>query len=135
MFARLLILFIAVPLIELALLLRIGQSMGLVPTVALVVVTGIAGAALARREGLRTLMQIRSDLSSGRFPAARLLDGAMILVAAGLLLTPGVLTDAFGLLLLLPAGRGLFRARLAGRMRRLVEDGRSNVTIYYDPPS
>lgn len=135
MFARLLILFIVVPLVELALLLLIGQSIGLLATVVLVVATGIAGAALARREGLRTLWQIRAELGSGRFPADRLLDGAMILVAAGLLLTPGVLTDAVGLLLLTPAGRSLLRARLAGRMRRLIEDGRSNVTIYYDPPS
>jgi UPF0716 family protein affecting phage T7 exclusion len=87
--ARLLALFVVVPLVELVLLIRIGQWLGVLATVALVVVTGVIGAALARREGLRTVRQIQADMKGGRFPAGRLLDGVMILLAGGLLLTPG----------------------------------------------
>lgn len=135
MFVKLLVLFVVVPLIELALLIRIGQSIGLLTTVAIVVLTGVVGAALARREGLRTVWQIRTELAAGRFPVGRLLDGLMILVAGGLLLTPGILTDAVGLALLVPGTRNLLRDRVAERVRRMVASGRSNVTIYYDPPA
>jgi UPF0716 protein FxsA len=131
---RLLALFVLVPLVELVLLVRLGQWVGLLPTMALVVLTGIAGAALARREGLRTLWKIRSDITTGRFPVGRLLDGALILFAGGLLLTPGVLTDIVGLALLVPGSRGWIKRRVASRVRRMVESGRSSLTIYYDEP-
>jgi UPF0716 protein FxsA len=131
---RLMALFVIVPLVELVLLIRIGQSLGTIPTVALVVLTGLAGAALARREGLRTLTLIRRDLSGGRFPVGRLLDGAMILAAGALLLTPGVLTDVLGLALLVPGSRGWLKGLLASRVQRMVESGRTNLTIYYDEP-
>jgi UPF0716 protein FxsA len=135
MFARLVILFVVVPLIELALLIRVGQWLGLLPTVAIVLVTGLVGAALARREGLRTLTQIRAELGSGRFPMGRLLDGVMILFAGALLLTPGLLTDLFGMALLVPVTRSWLKQGIGARVRRLVETGRTNVTIYYDPPA
>lgn len=134
MLARLMILFIAVPLIELALLIRVGQWLGVLATVLIVLVTGVAGAALARREGLRTLWRIQADLRAGRFPMGRLLDGVMILFAGGLLLTPGLLTDVVGLSMLVPASRAWLKRRVADRVRRLVESGSTNVTIYYDPP-
>lgn len=134
--ARLLVAFVVVPLIELVLLIRIGQWIGLLPTVLLVIATGLVGAALARREGMRTLLLIQADLQAGRFPVGRLLDGALILFAGALLLTPGVLTDVLGLALLVPSSRGWLKARVAGRVRRMVEAGRANLTIYYDdmPP-
>jgi hypothetical protein len=103
---RLLALFVIVPLVELVLLIRLGQWLGLLPTIAFVVITGVIGAALARNEGLRTLGRIQSDLRSGRFPVGRLLDGGLILFAGGLLLTPGILTDIVGLSLLVPGSRG-----------------------------
>jgi UPF0716 protein FxsA len=133
-FGRLLALFVLVPLVELVLLIRIGQWLGLVPTVLLVVLTGAVGAALARREGLRTLTSLRSDVAGGRFPVGRLLDGAMILAAGALLLTPGVLTDLVGFAMLLPGSRGWLKRRLTARVRRMVEAGRANLTIYYDEP-
>jgi UPF0716 protein FxsA len=133
--SRLLALFVVVPLVELALLIRIGQWLGVLPTVALVVLTGMAGALLARREGLRTLWRIRADLQAARFPVGRLLDGALILVAGAVLLTPGVLTDIVGLALLVPASRGWVKRRIAARVRRLVEAGRTNVVLYYDEPA
>lgn len=135
MLGRLIALFIIVPLIELALLIRIGQGLGLLPTILLVIATGMVGAALARREGLRALWQIRAELASGRLPVGRLLDGVLILGAGLLLLTPGVITDAVGLFVLLPQGRAWLKRRLAARVQRMVEAGRANVTIYYDPPA
>lgn len=131
---RLLALFIIVPLVELVLLIRVGQWIGTLPTVLLVVLTGAVGAALARREGLRTLGLMQADLRGGRFPVGRLLDGAMILAAGALLLTPGVLTDLLGLAMLLPGSRGWIKGLVAGRIRRLVETGRANLTLYYDEP-
>ncbi|MEX0890881.1 MAG: FxsA family protein [Gemmatimonadota bacterium] len=129
MLGKLLLLFIGVPLLELALLLWIGQRVGLVPTVALVVATGVAGAALARSQGLRVLGRIRAELAAGSMPAQELLDGALVLVAGATLLTPGLLTDVFGLLLLLPGTRGWVRARLGARMRRWVERGQARMII------
>jgi UPF0716 protein FxsA len=131
---RLLALFVIVPLVELVLLIRLGQWLGLLPTIAFVVITGVIGAALARNEGLRTLGRIQSDLRSGRFPVGRLLDGGLILFAGGLLLTPGILTDIVGLSLLVPGSRGWIKDLVAARVRRMVEAGRTNLTIYYDEP-
>jgi UPF0716 protein FxsA len=132
--ARLFALFVIVPLVELVLLIRLGQWLGVLATVALVVVTGAIGAALARREGLRTVRQIQADMKGGRFPAGRLLDGVLILLAGGLLLTPGILTDIIGFACIVPASRGWIKSRVAARVRRMVDTGRTNMTIYYDEP-
>jgi UPF0716 protein FxsA len=133
---RLLALFVFVPIVELALLIRVGQWLGLLPTVLMVVVTGVVGAMLARREGLRAVNRMRQELSGGRFPVGRVLDGALILFAGGLLLTPGVLTDIVGLALLAPVSRGWVKRLLAERVRAAVAAGRTSVTIHYDdlPP-
>lgn len=104
--------FICLPLIDLFLLLRVGSILGFWPTVALVISTGLVGAALARWQGISTLARIQSELAAGRMPAAELSDGAMILVAAALLVTPGFVTDVIGLLLLIPPARKVLRAFL-----------------------
>jgi len=105
MLFRLMILFIAVPLAELAVLLWVAKHIGGWETFALVIVTGVVGGALARAEGLKTMQQVQHELAEGRMPGESLLQGAMILVAGALLVTPGILTDAVGLLLLAPASR------------------------------
>lgn len=115
MFARLLLLFTVVPLVELALLVQLGRWMGLVPTVALVLLTGVLGAALARQQGLRTLARLRADVDAGRMPADALIDGLMILVAGAVLLTPGLLTDLLGFALLVPATRRALRRAVRAR--------------------
>jgi len=102
MFIRLLLLFTLVPLIELALLIEIGQKIGLWNTIAIVVLTGFIGAALARSEGFGIISRIQSELASGQLPGDSLIDGALVLAGALLLLTPGLITDAFGFALLLP---------------------------------
>jgi UPF0716 protein FxsA len=129
MFTRLALLFVVVPLVELALLIQIGQVVGIVPTVALVLATGLGGAALARREGIRTLSAIQGELSAGRIPGKELLDGAAILFGGALLLTPGVLTDFVGLSLLLPVSRRWFAGRLRKWFDRQLAQGRIHWSV------
>jgi UPF0716 protein FxsA len=112
LFKLLLLLFIVVPFVELWLLLVISDYTGWQFTLGLVIVTGLAGAHLARRQGWRTLQRIRDELGQGKLPTDSLLDGMMILVAGALLLTPGILTDAVGLTLLIPPCRRRYRAWL-----------------------
>ncbi len=118
MFLRLLLLFTVVPLVELALLLWLGRHVGLVPTILLVFGTGVLGAWLARREGLRAFHRVREEMGLGRLPAEALLDGLLILIAGAVLLTPGLLTDLAGFTLLTPFGRGAVRRAVAERLRR-----------------
>jgi UPF0716 protein FxsA len=120
-FFRLLLLFTLVPLVELYLLIRIGSVIGVVPTIAIVVVTGALGAALARHQGLGVLRRLQEDLAAGRPPTDALIDGLLILVAGAMLLTPGLITDAAGFLLLVPAGRRMVRRAVSAAFsRRLV---------------
>lgn len=123
MLLRLFLLFTLVPVAELALLIRIGGWIGLGPTLALVIGTGAAGAWLARREGLRSWLAVQGELAEGRIPTEELVHGLLILVAGIVLLTPGVLTDAAGLLLLVrPVRKGLI-GRLRKTFSRQIERG------------
>ncbi len=115
MFGKLLLLFITVPFVELIILLDIGNSIGLGPTVALIVITGIIGAFLARMEGFRTVSMIQAKLQTGELPADELIDGLIILIAGAVLITPGVLTDVFGFLMLFRPTRKHFKTWLKGR--------------------
>jgi len=115
MFSRLLILFITVPLIELYILIDIGSLIGTGPTLMLIIGTGILGAYLARREGFRTFVTLQQKLAGGQLPADEMLDGVIILGAGLVLLTPGVLTDIFGFLLLLRPTRERFKSWLKNR--------------------
>jgi UPF0716 protein FxsA len=109
---KLLLIFITVPFIELALLLYIADVTRWEFTLLLVVATGIVGSLLARSQGWRTYTRIQSELAGGRLPAQSMLDAVMIFVAGALLLTPGILTDLFGLSLLVPPCRAFYRKRL-----------------------
>ncbi len=121
MLFRLLLLFTVVPLVELALLIKVGQHIGAGATIGLVLLTGLGGAALARHEGWRTWIALQRDLAAGRLPGDRIVDALLILVAGILLITPGVLTDVVGLVLLLPLTRGQIRRYLKRRfMARMV---------------
>lgn len=117
MLLRLLLLFTTIPLAELALLLWIGGRIGLLPTVVLILLTGALGAALARHQGLATWGRFQEALAAGRLPGRELLEGLLILVAGALLLTPGVLTDAAGFLLLVPPARRWIVRRSEARLR------------------
>ena len=129
MFSKLFALFVIVPIVELMLLIQVGQWVGLWPTLALVLLTGAAGASLARREGLRTLAAIQGELAAGRLPGSSLLDGAAILIGGAFLLTPGILTDLVGFSLLLPPTRALIRRRVRKSLEASIRDGTMNVHV------
>ena len=105
MFSRLLFLFIVVPIAELYLLFMIGARIGFMPTLGLIIFTGILGASLARQQGLSTLAKIQNELKSGRTPTDKLIEGAMIVVGGIVLITPGIITDVFGFALMMPKFR------------------------------
>ena len=124
----LLILFIVVPVLELFFLFRIGSRFGAINTFLIIIITGIIGAYLAKRQGLKTLHKIRSSLGAGHLPGVEIVDGLIILIAGAVLLTPGFLTDIVGFLLLLPAGRNLVRVLLIKRFSRFLKSGKFTQT-------
>ena len=126
--AKLALLFVLVPLLELFILIRLGGAIGLLPTLTLCVVTGVGGAWLARREGLRALWSFQARLAKGGLPGRSLMDGLCILVGGALLLTPGLLTDLLGFALLLPPSRRWLQKRMQRRIARGLADGSIRVT-------
>jgi UPF0716 protein FxsA len=124
---KLFLLFTALPLLDLWLLLHIGRALGLWSTIALVVLTGMAGAWLARSEGFRVLRSWQRALAQGRLPEEGVLSGALVLAGGLLLVTPGVISDALGLVLLFPPSRRLCAAGLRRWLRRQIETGRVRV--------
>lgn len=116
----LLLVFIVVPIVELAVIVEVSARIGLINTIGLLLLVSFGGAWLVRHQGLATLRRIRSSLDAGVLPTPDLVDGAAILVAGALLLTPGFLTDALGLALLFPPTRhvvrGLLRRFFVGRV-------------------
>ncbi len=114
---RLLLVFLAVPVIEIALFIQVGGWIGLWPTLGLVILAAVAGIAIIRNQGLKALDRLRASVEADRDPSGPIANGAMILIAGILLLTPGFLTDALGLLLLLPPVRAAMFRRAAGTLR------------------
>ncbi|TDI75908.1 MAG: FxsA family protein [Bacteroidetes bacterium] len=107
--SRLLALFIIVPAVELYLLIQIGAMIGALETFGIILITGLIGSYLAKTQGLATLIKFQKKLASGQLPGKELADGVIILVSGAFLLTPGVLTDAVGLLGLFPLTRPMIR--------------------------
>ena len=129
---RLLLLFVVLPATELVLLIEVGKRVGTGVTLALIVVTGIVGASLARRQGLGVIGIIQRETAAGRLPASSLVDAVIILLAGALLVTPGILTDAFGFLCLVPACRRLVKRELMRRLERAAREGRVEVRLFGD---
>ena len=125
------VLFIGLPLLELAILIKLGQWMGLMPTIMLVILTGMVGAALARFQGFLVIRRIQSELQHSRMPAEQLIDGLLILIGGVVLLTPGLLTDVFGLCLLLPFTRTLFKRGLRKWFDRMIQRGETRIYINF----
>ena len=100
-----LLLFIGVPIIELALLIELGRNIGFWWTITIVILTAIIGTAVLQRQGLQTFARINQELNSGKPPIMPVVEGMFLLVAGAFLLTPGILTDSFGFLLLIPPVR------------------------------
>lgn len=111
------LLFIVLPIIELSLLIRVGSAIGVLPTVALVVGTAIAGIYLLRQQGVHTLFRINQRLAAGEVPAREMLEGVILAAGGVFLLAPGIITDTLGLLCILPATRALLIQFLAKRVR------------------
>jgi UPF0716 protein FxsA len=109
--------FLVVPLVELYVLLQVGSAIGALNTVVLVVLVGVAGAWLVKREGLGVVRRVRSQVAAGQVPGRELVDGFLILFGGALMLTPGFVTDLAGLALLLPPIRAAARRTLAHRLR------------------
>lgn len=105
----LLIVFVTVPLIEIAIFIEVGGWIGLWPTLGVVIVTAVAGTWLLRMQGRATLMRVQASLNREEFPAREVFDGLCLLFAGALLLTPGFFTDAVGFLLFVPWFRALLR--------------------------
>ena len=126
---RLALLFVVVPLLELALLIQMGRIVGFWPTIALVVFTGLTGAWLTRTEGLRTMWRLRDDIENGRVPGQAIMDGMAVLAGGALLLTPGIITDALGFGLLFPATRHIMQKRIMARLERSIQEGAVQVRM------
>ncbi len=110
----LVILFIVIPLVEIYVIIQVGQAIGPWWTILLLVIDSILGSWLIRHEGARAWRALREALDSGRMPAKELADGALILIGGTLMLAPGFVTDAFAVLMILPMTRPLFRRMLTG---------------------
>ena len=129
MFGKLLLLFTVVPIIELMLLIKIGEYIGTLYTITIVIVTGIAGASLARSQGLSVLNRIRFELSEGRIPGEEIINGFCVLAGGIMLLTPGLITDAIGFLLIIPVTRKLIQTWIKNKLYHMVRTG--NINIYF----
>lgn len=123
MFIKLLILFTFVPIVEIYVLIEAGRQIGALPTIALIILTGIAGAFLARSQGFQLLTRIQSDLQAGRVPAEEMFDGAMIFAGGMVLLTPGFCTDLLGFILLTPVSRAYIKKWLKLWLEKKVARG------------
>jgi len=124
------LLFLILPAVELALLIQVGSHIGIAETIFLILATGAAGAWLARREGLQVLRQIERETAAGRMPAAALMDGMIVVIAGALLITPGILTDALGLLCLIPKTRRVLQSAMQRWLEARVQRGDANVNVH-----
>ncbi len=118
----LLLIFIAVPVLELYLLIKVGGLIGALPTIAIVILTAVVGTWLLRQQGLATLQRYQNSLAQGKLPAMELFEGMVLLFGGALLLTPGFFTDAIGLLCLVPVTRRAF-------IRRFMRHAKNHIRI------
>ncbi len=123
-------LFTLVPLVELYLLIWLGTYIGAVDTIAIVIGTGVAGGLLAKSQGLAVFDRMRAELNRGRLPAESLFDGLLILIAGAMLITPGLLTDGLGLLLLIPWSRQAFKSWLKRKIQEKISEGKIHISTH-----
>ncbi|WP_346728917.1 FxsA family protein [Lederbergia citrea] len=124
----LILLFIIVPAMEIGLFIMAGKAIGVITTVSLIILTGLLGAYLAKRQGLEALRKVQAQLRSGQPPGNAMLDGVCILAGGILLLAPGFISDLTGLLLLLPITRNALRPLMLKVIRNWIS--RKQVYIY-----
>jgi UPF0716 protein FxsA len=124
MLGYLILLFTVVPITELALLIRIGQFIGVGYTVGIVIFTGVTGAYLAKMQGLIVLRRIQEDVNQSIMPTDKLFDGLLILLSGILLLTPGFITDIIGFMGLIPFTRDWFKRWLKRKIEYMISQGK-----------
>jgi len=113
----LILIFIVLPIAEIYVIIKVGEAIGALPTIALLFLDGFLGAALLRSQGRAAWRRFNEALAAGRVPAREVFDGAMVILGGAFLLSPGFITDVIGLCLLIPLTRAAFRG-LVGRMAR-----------------
>lgn len=128
MLFKLILLFTIVPIVELGILIKLGTYIGVFNTLLIVILTGITGATLAKIQGLKTWYKVQEKLSQGELPTGHILDGFLILAAGLLLLTPGLITDTIGFLILIPFTRNIFKEWCRKQFKRMI--ARGEVRIY-----
>ncbi len=121
MFFKLFLLFVIFPVAEIAILIKIGTLIGIFNTVALILVTALAGAYMVKMEGMDVIYRFQENILKGVPPTEEIFDGLLVLMAGALLLTPGILTDFIGFLCVFPPSRGLIKAWLKRYIRRRIE--------------
>ncbi len=126
-FSKLLILLIVVPVVELYILIEIGQQIGAFTTIGIIVLTGIIGAYLVKNQGFMILRKIQHDLSQGILPGDSLLQGIIILAGGIFLLTPGFITDIIGFIFLIPISREIVKKYLLIWLKRKIDSGNINI--------
>jgi UPF0716 protein FxsA len=112
------VVFLVVPIVELAVIIQVGQAIGALETIALLIAVSVVGGWLVKREGAGVLRRISTAVNAGRVPGRELADGALIIFAGALLITPGFLSDCLGIALLLPPVRAAVRPVLLGALAR-----------------
>jgi UPF0716 protein FxsA len=127
--AVLALLFLVVPIIELALIIKIGAAIGALNTIGLLILSSVVGGWLMKREGLGVLRRIQASVASGRVPGAELIDAFLILLGGALMIAPGFLTDLLGIALLLPPVRAVVRRVLRRRFAARVAGSTSGAGI------
>jgi len=127
--AKILPIFILVPVVEIVLLMELGRQIGFLATLAVIISTGCLGACLVRSQGLAVLRQIRAAISEGRLPSVLLVDSVIILLAALVLLTPGILTDVIGFLCLIPTIRRSLKAIFWRRLKQVIQKSQVQVSM------
>lgn len=109
------VLFLIIPIIEIFFLIKVGEVIGALPTIILVVLTAVIGAGLLRQQGLSTLARLQQSLGQGKLPAQEMIEGVLLAVGGALLMTPGFVTDTMGFLCLLPVTRQLLAKAIIKR--------------------
>ncbi len=117
MFIRLFLLFTIIPFVEMVILLQLGDLLGVLPTLLIVIITGALGAYFVKREGFRVWKKIQAELQVGNLPGDQLVDALLLFVAGIVLITPGILTDIIGFALLIPHVRSIIKAYLKTKFK------------------
>jgi UPF0716 protein FxsA len=126
---KLILLFTLVPLTELTLLMKLSGYIGVSYTVGIVLFTGVLGAYLAKSQGKEILFRIRYEMQQGNLPGEQLINGLCVLIGGAMLLTPGILTDLFGFILVIPVTREIIKIYIKKKFKRMIEEG--NMNFYF----